>query len=47
MTLFRLDILWGICTLLQFRASSFAELAAYRFLVGWFEVTSFLKNIDR
>lgn len=34
-----LDIAWGIFTLLQYRAHSFAELAAYRFLVGWFEVT--------
>lgn len=33
-----LDIAWGVFTLLQFRASSFGELAAYRFLVGWFEV---------
>ena len=35
-----LDISWGIFTLLQYRATSFAELAAYRFLVGWFEVIS-------
>jgi hypothetical protein len=33
-----LDIAWGIITLLQYRTQSFAELAAYRFLVGWFEV---------
>lgn len=33
-----LDVCWGIFTLLQFRANSFAEMAAYRFLVGWFEV---------
>lgn len=33
-----LDVCWGIFTLLQFRANSFAEIAAYRFLVGWFEV---------
>jgi hypothetical protein len=33
-----LDICWGIFTLLQYRATSFAEMAAYRFLVGWFEV---------
>jgi len=33
-----MDIFWGIATLLQFRAQSFAEMAAYRFLVGWFEV---------
>ena len=36
-----LDISWGIFTLLQFRANSFAELAAYRFLVGWFEAAFF------
>lgn len=35
-----MDICWGIATLLQFRAQSFAEMAAYRFLVGWFEVYS-------
>lgn len=35
-----MDICWGIATLLQFRAQSFAEMAAYRFLVGWFEVCS-------
>lgn len=33
-----LDVCWGILTLLQYRANSFAEIAAYRFLVGWFEV---------
>lgn len=32
-----LDIAWGIFTLLQYRATSFAEMMAYRFLVGWFE----------
>jgi len=32
-----LDIMWGVFTLLQYRSQSFAELAAYRFLVGWFE----------
>ncbi|KAE8420952.1 major facilitator superfamily domain-containing protein [Aspergillus pseudocaelatus] len=36
-----LDIAWGVFTLLQFRASSFGELAAYRFLVGWFEAAFF------
>jgi hypothetical protein len=34
-----LDILWGIFTLLQYRAESYAELMAYRFLVGWFEAS--------
>lgn len=37
-----LDITWGIFTLLQYRVHSFAELAAYRFLVGWFEVNTSL-----
>ncbi|KAK1997677.1 major facilitator superfamily transporter [Colletotrichum falcatum] len=36
-----LDISWGIFTLLQFRVTGFAELAAYRFLVGWFEAAFF------
>lgn len=33
-----LDIAWGIFTLLQYRVHTYAELMAYRFLVGWFEV---------
>lgn len=33
-----LDVAWGVFTLLQYRVNSYAELAAYRFLVGWFEV---------
>lgn len=37
-----LDIFWGIFTLLQYRATSFAEMVAYRFLVGWFEVCVFV-----
>ncbi|KAL2130794.1 hypothetical protein VTI74DRAFT_5937 [Chaetomium olivicolor] len=36
-----LDVMWGIFTLLQYRASGYAELAAYRFLVGWFEAAFF------
>jgi hypothetical protein len=36
-----MEILWGVCTLLQYRVTSFAELAAYRFLVGWFEAAFF------
>ncbi|KIY00669.1 uncharacterized protein Z520_03334 [Fonsecaea multimorphosa CBS 102226] len=36
-----LDILWGIFTLLQYRVHSYAELMAYRFLVGWFEAAYF------
>lgn len=31
------EMLWGIFTLLQYRATSFGELAAYRFFVGAFE----------
>lgn len=36
-----LDIMWGICTLLQYRTQGFGELMAYRFLVGWFEASFF------
>ncbi|KAJ8123316.1 hypothetical protein ONZ43_g704 [Nemania bipapillata] len=36
-----IDVAWGIFTLLQFRTTSFAELAAYRFLVGLFEAPFF------
>ncbi|CAG8138253.1 unnamed protein product [Penicillium salamii] len=36
-----MDVMWGIFTLVQYRANSFAELAAYRFLVGWFEAGFF------
>lgn len=36
-----LDVAWGIFTLLQYRVQSFAELAAYRFLVGLFEAAFF------
>ncbi|EXJ79037.1 hypothetical protein A1O3_08538 [Capronia epimyces CBS 606.96] len=32
---------WGIFTLLQYRASSYAELMAYRFLIGLFEAVFF------
>lgn len=39
--LLAMDTLWGVFTLLQFRAQSFAELAAYRFFVGWFEAAFF------
>ncbi|KAJ0371540.1 hypothetical protein COL26b_009631 [Colletotrichum chrysophilum] len=39
-----LDICWGVFTLLQFRVTGFAELAAYRFLVGWFEVSSWYRG---
>lgn len=33
-----LDILWGVFTLLQYRAQGYSEIMAYRFLVGLFEV---------
>lgn len=36
-----MDVAWGIFTLLQYRVTSFAELAAYRFMVGWFEAAFF------
>jgi hypothetical protein len=36
-----LDVFWGLFTLLQYRVTSYAELAAYRFLVGWFEAAFF------
>lgn len=36
-----LDVAWGIFTLLQYRVHSFSELAAYRFLVGFFEAAFF------
>lgn len=32
------EIGWGIFTLLQYRAESYAELMAYRFIIGLFEV---------
>lgn len=35
-----LDLLWGVFTLLQYRAQSFGEIAAYRFMVSIFEVCS-------
>uniref|UniRef100_A0A8H7MZ03 Major facilitator superfamily (MFS) profile domain-containing protein n=1 Tax=Bionectria ochroleuca TaxID=29856 RepID=A0A8H7MZ03_BIOOC len=36
-----MDIMWGVFTLLQYRTSSFAEAATYRFLVGFFEAAFF------
>ncbi|KAK4187656.1 major facilitator superfamily domain-containing protein [Podospora australis] len=36
-----LDVAWGVFTLLQYRVTGFPELAAYRFLVGWFEAAFF------
>jgi MFS family permease len=35
------DLMWGVFTLLQYRANSFGELAAYRFMVGAFESVYF------
>ncbi|KXH68337.1 major facilitator superfamily transporter [Colletotrichum salicis] len=35
------DVLWGVFTLLQYCVHSYAELAAYRFMVGWFEAAFF------
>ena len=35
-----LDLGWGIFTLLQYRATSYGEIMAYRFLVSIFEVSS-------
>lgn len=36
-----LDLLWGIFTLLQYRAQSYGEIMAYRFLVSLFEASYF------
>ncbi|KAL4883240.1 major facilitator superfamily domain-containing protein [Aspergillus karnatakaensis] len=36
-----LDIMWGVFTLLQYRVTSYGELMAYRFMVGWFEAAFF------
>jgi hypothetical protein len=33
-----MELFWGVFTLLQYRASSYSELMAYRFLIGLFEV---------
>lgn len=34
-----LDLGWGLFTLLQYRAQSYAEIMAYRFMVAIFEVS--------
>ncbi|KAL1391181.1 major facilitator superfamily transporter [Phyllosticta capitalensis] len=39
-----LDVAWGVFTLLQYRVTGYAELAAYRFLIGWFEVRSWYRG---
>ncbi|KAL4880629.1 major facilitator superfamily domain-containing protein [Aspergillus karnatakaensis] len=36
-----LDLMWGIFTLLQYRATSYSEIMAYRFLVSVFEAAYF------
>jgi len=36
-----LDLLWGIFNLLQYRAQSYGEIMAYRFMVGIFEAAYF------
>ncbi|GES63203.1 MFS transporter [Aspergillus terreus] len=36
-----MDVAWGIFTLLQYRVTSYSEMMAYRFLVGWFEAAFF------
>lgn len=36
-----MEIVWGVFTLLQYRVNSFAEIAAYRFMIGWFEAAFF------
>jgi hypothetical protein len=38
-----LEMGWGIFTLLQYRAQGYAELMAYRFFVGIFEVRTIAK----
>ena len=37
-----LDLGWGLFTLLQYRAQSYSEIMAYRFMVSIFEGASFL-----
>jgi hypothetical protein len=39
-----LEMGWGIFTLLQYRSQGYAELMAYRFFVGIFEVSAKLEN---
>lgn len=33
------ELFWGVFTLLQYRAKSYSEFMAYRFCVGFFEVS--------
>ncbi|KAL2819603.1 MFS general substrate transporter [Aspergillus cavernicola] len=33
-----MELFWGVFTLLQYRANSYSEFMAYRFMVGFFEV---------
>ncbi|KAJ4305057.1 MFS transporter (Seo1) [Kalmusia sp. IMI 367209] len=37
-----MELLWGVFTLLQYRANSYAELMAYRFFIGFFEASFFI-----
>lgn len=37
---------WGIFTLLQYRAQGYAELMAYRFFVGIFEVSNTSEDVQ-
>ncbi|KAL2832324.1 major facilitator superfamily domain-containing protein [Aspergillus pseudoustus] len=37
-----MELFWGVFTLLQFRANSYSELMAYRFLIGLFEAPFFV-----
>lgn len=34
-----MELIWGVFNLLQYRARSFGEVVAYRFMVGVFEVS--------
>ncbi|KAL2405850.1 putative transporter SEO1 [Exophiala dermatitidis] len=36
------EIFWGVFTLLQYRANSYAEFMAYRFFIGFFEAPFFV-----
>lgn len=41
-----LDVGWGIFTLVQYRANSYSEMMAYRFLVGLFGTCYASNNRD-
>ena len=40
-----LEIRWGIFTLVQYRTQSYAELMAYRFMIGLFEVRENIRAV--